>query len=118
MLQTATLLFVLAALGGLVMAGIRFARKHNPPAWLAMAHGLLAASGLTLLAYSVFTAPVPPLATVALALFVLAAGGGAVMSLAYKWRQRLLPAWLVTAHGILAISGFLCLLTATYASAG
>jgi uncharacterized membrane protein HdeD (DUF308 family) len=116
MLQTATLLFVLAALGGLVMAGIRFARKHNPPAWLAMAHGLLAASGLTLLAYSVFTAP--PLAAIALALFVLAAGGGAVMSLAYKWRQRLLPAWLVTAHGILAISGFLCLLTATYASVG
>ena len=118
MLHTATLLFLLAALGGLVMAGIRFARKHNPPAWLAMLHGLLAASGLTLLAYSVFTEPVPPLATAALALFVLAAGGGAVLSLAYKWRQRLLPGWLVTAHAILAVSGFLSLLMATYGTAG
>jgi len=115
MLQTATVLFVLAALGGLVMAGIRFARTHNPPAWLAMLHGLLAASGLTLLAYSVFTGPVPPLATVALGLFLLAAGGGAVMSLAYKWRQRLLPSWLVIAHAVLAIAGFLSLLMATYA---
>jgi hypothetical membrane protein len=114
MLHTATLLFILAALGGLVMAGIRFARKENPPAWLAMLHGLLAASGLTLLAYSVFTETVPPLATAALALFVLAACGGAVMSLAYKWRQRLLPAWLVTAHALLAIAGFLSLLVAVY----
>ncbi|WP_133478593.1 hypothetical protein [Cognatilysobacter segetis] len=114
MLHTATLLFLLTALGGLVMAGIRFATKHNPPAWLAMLHGLLAASGLTLLAYSVFTGPVPPLATLALVLFLVAAGGGAVMSLAFKWRQRLLPAWLVIVHALLAIGGFLSLLAATY----
>lgn len=114
MLHTATLLFLLTALGGLVMAVIRFATKHNPPAWLAMLHGLLAASGLTLLAYSVFTGPVPPLATLALVLFLVAAGGGAVMSLAFKWRQRLLPAWLVIVHALLAIGGFLSLLAATY----
>ena len=114
MLNTATLLFLLTALGGLVMAGIRFATRHNPPAWLAMLHGLLAASGLTLLAYAVFTMPVPPLATLALALFLLAAGGGAVMSLAYKWRQRLLPPWLVVVHALLAICAFVSLLVATY----
>jgi uncharacterized membrane protein HdeD (DUF308 family) len=118
MLQTATLLFALAALGGIVMAGIRFGGKHNPPAWLAMLHGLLAASGLTLLAYSVFTGAVPSLATIALLLFLVAAGGGAVLSLAYKWKQRLLPAWLVTVHALLAVSGFLCLLMAEYGSAG
>lgn len=114
MLHTATLLFLLTALGGLVMAGIRFGGKRNPPAWLAMGHGLLAASGLTLLAYSVFTGPVPRLATVALVLFLVAAGGGAVMSLAYKWRDRLLPSWLVTVHALLAIGGFLSLLMGTY----
>ena len=94
-LQTATVMFAIAALGGLLMAIIRFSTKRNPPAWLAMLHGLLAASGLTLLAYAICTTPVPQMAVLALALFLLAATGGAVLSLAYKWRQRLLPAWLV-----------------------
>lgn len=118
MLHTATLMFLLAALGGLVMAGIRFAGTRNPPAWLAMLHGLLAASGLTLLAYSVFTGPVPPLATLSLVLFLIAAGGGAVMSLVYKWHDRLLPKWLVLVHAALAIAGFLALLAATYGGMG
>jgi hypothetical protein len=118
MLHTATLLFLLTALGGLVMAGIRFTRRQNPPAWLAMVHGLLAASGMTLLAYSVFTESVPSLATIALGLFLLAAGGGAVMSLVYKWHDRLLPSWLVSAHALLAVAGFACLLMGTYGGAG
>lgn len=115
MLQTATILFAIAALGGLTMAGIRFARGHNPPAWLAMGHGLLAASGLTLLLYALCTSPVPQLAMAALALFLLAAVGGAVMSLAYKWRQRLLPAWLVFAHAIAAVVAFVLLGVAAFA---
>ena len=105
MLQTAAILLLITALGGLGMAGIRFAGHRNPPAWFAMVHGLLAASGLTLLAYAVFTGMAPPRATLALVAFVLAAGGGAVMSLAYKWRDRLLPAWLVSVHGLLAVCG-------------
>ena len=117
MLQTATLLLAITALGGLLMAVIRFAAKHNPPAWLAMLHGLLAASGLTLLAYAICTVPVPSMAKLALALFLLAAAGGAVMSLAYKWRQRLLPAWLVVAHAIAAVSAFILLLIAAFGQA-
>ena len=117
MLMTATILFTLAAMGGLFMAAIRFTAKHNPPAWLAMLHGLLAASGLTLLAYAVCTIPVSPLATLALVLFLLAATGGAVMSLAYKWKQRLLPAWLVLVHALAAITAFLLLLLATFGPA-
>jgi hypothetical protein len=117
MLQTATILLAITALGGLLMAGIRFARVHNPPAWLAMLHGLLAASGLTLLVYAVCTTDVPPMATLALVLFLLAAGGGAVMSLAYKWRQRLLPAWLVVVHALLAVTAFVLLLLAAFGTA-
>jgi hypothetical protein len=116
-LQTATVLLAITALGGVLMAGIRFATKHNPPAWLAMLHGLLAASGLTLLAYAVCTMPVPQSATLALVLFLLAAAGGAVMSLAYKWRQRLLPAWLVIVHALAAVTAFLLLLAAAFGSA-
>ena len=55
MLQTASILLLLTALGGLAMASVRFARKINPPSWLAMAHGFLAASGLTLLTYAGLT---------------------------------------------------------------
>lgn len=117
MLQTATILFAITALGGLLMAGIRFGTQRNPPAWLAMLHGLLAASSLTLLAYAVCTLPVPALATAALLLFLLAASGGAVMSLAYKWRQRLLPSWLVIAHATAAILAFVLLFLAAFAQA-
>lgn len=114
MLQTATILFAIAALGGLLMAGIRFARHANPPAWLAMLHGLLAASGLTLLLYAICTTQVPAHAKLGALLFLIAAAGGAVMSLAYKWRRILLPAWLVIVHALLAVTGFLLLLLAAF----
>lgn len=117
MLQTATILLAITALGGLLMAAIRFTTQNNPPAWLAMLHGLLAASGLTLLAYAICTLPVPRTATLALVLFLLAAAGGAVMSLAYKWRQRLLPAWLVAAHAIAAATAFVLLLLTAFGRA-
>ena len=107
MLQTATILFAITALGGLLMAGIRFATHRNPPAWLA-------ASGLTLLVYAICATPVPAHAKLGALLFLVAAGGGAVMSLAYKWRQRLLPAWLVIVHALLAVTGFLLLLLAAF----
>ena len=115
LLQAAAGLFTLAALGGLVMAGIRFGGKRNPPAWLAMVHGLLAAAGITLLAYAALTSEVPNLAVISVLLFLLAAGGGAVLSLAYKWKQRLLPSWLVIAHALLAVLGYTLLLFAVFA---
>ena len=114
MLQTATILFVLTALGGLLMAGIRFGGKRNPPAWLAMLHGLLAAAGLTLLVYAACTQPVPSLAKVAIVLFLIAASGGAILSLVYKWHQRLLPAWLVLVHATAAVIAFVLLLLAAF----
>lgn len=114
MLRAALLLLVLAALGGLLMAGIRFSRKVNPPAWIAMLHGLLAASAITLVAYADYAGEVPTTARVALALFVAAALGGVVLSLGYKWKQRLLPAGLVVGHALLAVSGVVCLWMAAY----
>ena len=117
MLQAAAGLLTLAALGGVVMAAIRFGGKRNPPAWLAMLHGLLAAAGITLLAYAALTGDVPSLAVIAVLLFLLAAGGGAVLSLAYKWKRRLLPPWLVIAHALLAVLGYTLLLFAVFVPA-
>lgn len=114
MLKTAACLFALAALGGLVMAGIRFAAKRNPPVWLTLGHGLLAAAGLTLLAYAAFVPGVPLLAWVALGLFVLAALGGVVMNLGYQWKQRPLPSGLLVVHALVAVVAFLLLSLAAF----
>jgi hypothetical protein len=106
MLQTAVVVLAIAASGGLLMAGIRFFATINPPAWLAMLHGLLAAAGLTLAVYAAATIGVPALAEMAIALLVLAAVGGAFLNLRYQWKQQLLPTGIVLAHAGLAVIGF------------
>ena len=114
-MRTAVVLLALAALGGLLMAGIRFMGKRNPPPWIAMLHGLLAGAGVTLLAYAVLTATVPATATIALLLFVLAALGGLVLNLNYEWNRRLLPAPLLIVHALIAVAGFVLVLFAAWA---
>ena len=116
MLQTAAVLFGAAALGGLLMAGMRFSGTPRPPTWLAMGHGLLAAAGLTLLIYAAATAGVPRTAQIAMVLFVIAAAGGAAMNLLYHWKLLPLPIPLMLVHTLLAVSGFVLLLVTLYGS--
>ena len=115
-MKTASCLLAIAALGGLTMAGIRLVGKPQPPTWLAMLHGFLAAAAVTLLLYACLTVGLPTLANAALALFVIAALGGAVLNLNYHWKQLPLPKSLVLAHGALAVIGFLLLLGAIFAA--
>ena len=75
-LLSASVLLAVAAAGGLLMAGIRFVGDRSPPAALAMLHGFLAAAAVTLLLYAAATVGLPRMALMALALFVVAAGGG------------------------------------------
>ena len=114
MIQTATGLFAVAAMGGIVMAAIRMAGKRNPPHWLAMAHGFLAGAGLTLLVYAALTVGLPGRALTALVLFVVAAAGGVVLNLAYQTQQRLLPVGFVIGHAALAVVAFVLLLSAAF----
>ena len=114
MLQTAVLLFLVTAAGGLVMAGIRLFRKHNPPAWLSMVHGLLAATGLTLVAYAALMLDAPPPAGWAALLFVVAAGGGAAMNLLWQWKGRPLPVGLMIVHALLAVVALGMLVVAAF----
>ena len=107
MLQTASTLLLLTAAGGLLMAFIRIVRKVNPPSWLAMAHGFLAASGLTLLAYAGLTDRIEGGALVGLVLIAIAAIGGVSMNLGYHLADKLLPAWLLYLHIALAAVGTL-----------
>ena len=80
LLQTSCVLFLLAALGGLAMAGIRFSGNRSPPVWLAMAHGGLAVAGVALLAFAVLAGGAPAAAMWSLVLFLVAAAGGTAAS--------------------------------------
>jgi hypothetical protein len=111
MLRAAAGLFALAAVGGLLMAGIRLAGNRNPPIWLAYGHGLLAGAGLTLLVYANATMSVPRAALWSLLLLLAAAAGGTAMNLLFHWQQRPLPKPLLFGHMSLAVFGFILLLT-------
>ena len=117
-LITSTVLLAIAAAGGLVMAGIRFMGDRPPPASLAMLHGFLAAAAVTLLLYAAATVGLPGMALVALALFLVAAGGGAILNLNYHWKQLPLPKWLIIVHAIAAVAGFALLVAATWQMRG
>ena len=113
-MKTAVCLLALAALGGMTMAGIRFAGKPQPPTWLAMLHGLLAGGALTLLLYAYFTVGLPALACWALLLFLVAAAGGAYLNLNFHAKLLPLPKGLIVGHAAMAVTGFALLLVATW----
>ena len=115
-MKTASVLLALTAVGGLIMAGMRFAGTPQPPTWLAMGHGLLAGSAVTLLLYAYFTVGLPTLACWALLLFLVAAAGGAFLNLNYHWKMLPLPMGLIAGHAGVAVAGFALLLTATWAA--
>jgi len=114
MLRTAVVLLGLTALGGLANAAFRFGGRPHPPAWLAMMHGLVAASGLTLLLYAGVTGHVRNEVWLGLALLVLAALGGMTLNLAYHMRNRELAIWLVLVHAAVAAVGYADLVYAVW----
>lgn len=115
-LKTACVLLAITAVGGLAMAGIRFAGKPQPPTWLAMLHGLLAGAAVTLLLYAYFTVGLPALAVWAMLLFVLAAAGGVYLNLNFHWKMLPLPMGIIVGHAVAAVAGFVLLLVATWAA--
>ena len=115
-MKTACILLAVAALGGLTMAGIRFAGKPQPPVWLAMLHGFLAAAAVTLLLYAYATVGLPELASWALLLFLLAAAGGAFLNLNFHWKMLPLPMGLIAGHASVAVVGFVLLAAATWSA--
>lgn len=112
LLWVVIVLFAIAAAGGLVMAGVRISGNKNPPAWLAMLHGLLAGAGLTLLLFAAFTVGLPKYALWALILLVIAALGGVFMNLGYQEKRELLPKPVLYIHALIAVVGFILLIMA------
>lgn len=111
-LWVVVILFAITAAGGLLMAGVRMSADRNPPAWLAMLHGLLAGAGLTLLLFATFTIGIPKYALWALILLVVAALGGVFMNLGFQEKGKLLPKSVMYIHALLAVVGFILLIVA------
>jgi hypothetical protein len=114
MLRTAVVLLALTGVGGLGLAGIRFSGKPHPPTWFAMVHGLLAASGLTLLLYAGFAAGMPGAAWAGLVLLVIAALGGLMLNLRYHWHNLPLPIAIVLVHAAAAAVGLVVVAIAVW----
>lgn len=114
MLRTAIVLLAITALGGLLMAGLRFSGHPQPPSAVAMLHGLLAASGLTLILYAAFTSGLPGGGWTGLVLLLVAVLGGLVLNLGYHWKREPLPIWLVLVHAALAAIGLVVLAISTW----
>lgn len=112
-LWTVIVLFAITVAGGLIMAGIRMFADRNPPAWLAMLHGLLAGAGLTLLLFAAFTIGMPLYAVWALVLLIVAAIGGIVLNLGYQEKRNPLPKPVMYVHALIAVVGFVLLIVAT-----
>jgi hypothetical protein len=108
-MTAALVLFALAAVGGLVLALMRFKGKPYPPMGLALVHGAAAAAGLVTLIVLVAQGTQKSNATTALGLFVVAALGGFVLFF-HHLRKSPLPIWLVVVHALVAVVAFLVLL--------
>lgn len=115
-MQAAAVVFGIAALGGIVMALLRWRGAPRPPDWLAMLHGLLAGAGLTLLIYAAVTVGLPSLALLSLGLFVLAALGGVYINLRFHAKQLALPKGWILGHAGLAVVAYALLLLAVFGS--
>lgn len=114
MLRASVILLALTASGGLLMAFIRFSKTVNPPPWISMLHGLLAAAGLTLLITAICAYSMPLSVKLAAGLLLVAVAGGVVMNLNYHWQRKLIPAAIVWGHASLAAVGFLLLAYEAY----
>jgi hypothetical protein len=112
-MTVAAVLFAIAALGGVVMAAMRFGGRELPPMALALIHGLFAASGLVALILFVINSTAPTLALVSLGVFVIAALGG-FMLFSYHLKGKALPVNYVVVHGVGAVVAFLILLAAIF----
>jgi hypothetical protein len=104
------IIFALAAIVGLTMALAVFQGKV-PNVGSAVIHGILAALGLILVLILVIGGARGPTLG-ALVFFMIAALGGFTLAFGFHARKKPLPPNVVVAHAVIAVVGFLLLLTA------
>ena len=106
----AAALFALGALGGLYMATRSFSGQSIPVP-VAVLHGLAGATGLVLLLVGVLAGMGGGTARIALIVLVVAALGGFYL-LSFHIRKERHPKAVIVVHALVAVVGFLTLLTA------
>lgn len=106
-------LFAIAAVGGVVMALMRFSGRETPPMGLAVIHGLFAAGGLVALIAGLVIYGYTIATVIALIGFVGAALGGFYL-FSLHLRRTALPIPSVLLHGGFAVISFVILLVAVY----
>ena len=112
MLIAALIVFVIAAVLGLTVAASLF-RKRETSKSVALAHGLVGATGLVLVILAVLRHPDHRL-SLALVLLVVAAIGGAVL-FANDVRRKPGPLALVVIHALVAVAAVALVLLAVLA---
>lgn len=100
--------FVVAALGGLVMAMKIFSGKH-PPWLLSLLHAALGATGLVLLVMVVIKGMAGSLVTGALVVLLVAALGGFYLASQHA-AKKIVPKSVVIIHAAVAATGVVILL--------
>ena len=110
---TAVVLFAIAALGGIVMAIMRFSGRELPPMGLAVVHGIFAAAGLVALILALVGHGYTAVTIIALLGFIGAAVGGFYLFSLHIKRQAL-PIPYVVVHGGFAVISFVILLIGVY----
>ena len=103
-MKLAALIFCVAAVAGITMLILRIRGRLRPPTVLAVAHGLVALTGFTVLVHEWCTVGLPMYGRVATVIFGLAALGGATLFLGFHVRGCTLPVGLIVAHGLVAAS--------------
>lgn len=112
MLGIALLLFAAAAIGGGTLTWMHL-KNDDAPIGFAAVHGVLAASGLVLLLWTVLQNGAAGLLWGSVILFVLAALGGFVL-ITKHLRGESLTAGLMLGHGGIAVLAFLLLVVAYF----
>jgi hypothetical protein len=107
MVGIAVVLFLLAAVGGLVMA-TRIFRGAQPPVIVAAGHGVLAATALVLAILAAIAADAAPAVKYGAGILFLAALGGFFL-LSFHVRNKPHPKAVVVLHALIAVAGVGCL---------
>jgi hypothetical protein len=102
-------LFALGAIIGLYLLALVLQKKETPK-FVAFIHGAFVATALVLLI--IYNSKHPGL-TESVVLFLIAATGGLVL-ITRDLTGKSLPRWLALAHGLIAVIGFIFLLTVAF----
>lgn len=109
MINSALIIFALAALGGVVLAA-HVLRNRFAPWLLSILHASLGAIGLVLLLILLVQGSAPQQILIGFVLLVIAALGGFFLA-SFHMRQKLPPKAVVIVHAVVAVLGFLTLLS-------